>query len=218
MGQQQQMNNQPIQQQNQFSQPAPPPDEQQQHKVPIKQRNAVGDQQSRSKSFKFSQQQQPDRAPVQQNNPLSSTAKQNQQPKESVIIEKKSPKDHLNYNVNADIKHAMEAYDQEQRDLVKPVEVHEEKVPGRDLKEDRSKRSAIEIVDVEVLNKAGENKDTSCSNDPFCDEKFSRDPASDSLADRDLTKFLKVGGGGASRVLLEVDDQTNSSSHPEKQI
>ena len=160
--QQQQMNNQPIQQQ--LSQPAPPPDYQQQHKVPIKQRNAVSDKQSRSgqKSFKFSQHQQPDRAPVQQNNPLSSTAEQNQQPKESVI-EKKSPKDHLNYNVNADIKHAMEAYDQEQRDLVKPVEIHEEKVPGRDLKEDRSKRSAIEMVDVEVLNNdkeiihAGEN-------------------------------------------------------------
>ena len=94
---------------------------------------------------------------------------------------------HLNYNVNADIKHGMEAYDLEQRELVKPIEkkVKEVKVPGRDLKEDRSKRSVsinedlISIPSVKDNNDKGasSSSDANCFNDPFCDDKFSRDPA-----------------------------------------
>lgn len=111
----------------------------------------------------------------------------------------------LNYNINADIKHAYAAYDQEQRDLVKPaknVVKQEDKVPGRDLKEDRHKRSpVVENVD-DVLS-------DNCANDPFCEEKFHRDPASDSLVDRDMTKYLKVGN---SRGLLEVTVQETNNS------
>ena len=81
----------------------------------------------------------------------------------------------------------MEAYDLEQRELVKPIEkqVKEVKVPGRDLKEDRSKRSVsinedlISIPSVKDNNDKGasSSSDANCFNDPFCDDKFSRDPA-----------------------------------------
>merc|ERR1712026_558488 len=109
----------------------------------------------------------------------------------------------------------MEAYDLEQRELVKPIEkkVKEVKVPGRDLKEDRSKRSVsinedlISIPSVKDNNDKGSSSDANCFNDPFCDDKFSRDPASDSLADRDLTKFLKVG----SSLLEAGGDGANNS-------
>jgi len=114
------------------------------------------------------------------------------------------PQNNLNYNVNADVKHGLEAYDQEQRDLVKPV-VKEEKVPGRDLKEDRPKRSVTVAENESKLSIVDEN---SCLNDPLCDEKFSRDPASDSFAERDITKFLKVGN---SRALLDFGTDANKS-------
>ena len=79
----------------------------------------------------------------------------------------------------------MEAYDLEQRELVKPIEkkVKEVKVPGRDLKEDRSKRSVsinedlISIPSVKDDKGTSSSSDANCFNDPFCDDKFSRDPA-----------------------------------------
>merc|ERR1711976_818760 len=98
----------------------------------------------------------------------------------------------------------MEAYDQEQRDLIKPVESKaEKKSPGRNILEARSKRSVEEAgVMISTGDQDMPSESSNCLNDPFCDDKFFRDPASDSLSDRDLTKFLKVGN---SRALLEAD-------------
>eukprot|EP00092_Neocalanus_flemingeri_P011299 GFUD01012178.1.p1 GENE.GFUD01012178.1~~GFUD01012178.1.p1 ORF type:complete len:1139 (-),score=344.30 GFUD01012178.1:174-3590(-) len=115
-----------------------------------------------------------------------------------------------NQIIQAAVKHGQQAYDKEQYELHKPVEVpnKEQIVPGRDLKADRSKRSAIEIYDFKVGEKDGkpvEEIDLTCLNDPFCDEKFSRNPISDSMVDRDLTKFMKVG----KRSLLRVGAEAN---------
>ena len=103
------------------------------------------------------------------------------------------------YNIKADIKQGLAAYDQEQRDLVHPVIKNdrdsEGKVPGRDLKEERLKRSAPEV-------------DINCDNDPSCREKFSRNPIEDSSIDRDLTKFLQVG----SRALLELQSDSKNNT------
>eukprot|EP00092_Neocalanus_flemingeri_P044396 GFUD01049225.1.p1 GENE.GFUD01049225.1~~GFUD01049225.1.p1 ORF type:complete len:899 (-),score=284.87 GFUD01049225.1:102-2432(-) len=115
-----------------------------------------------------------------------------------------------NQIIQAAVKHGQQAYDKEQYELHKPVEVpnKEQIVPGRDLKADRSKRSAIEIYDVKVGERDGkpvEEIDLTCLNDPFCDEKFSRNPISDSMVDRDLTKFMKVG----KRSLLRVGAEAN---------
>jgi len=112
--------------------------------------------------------------------------------------------------IQAAVKHGLEAYDREQVDIHKPVEIPKEDqlVPGRDLKGDRSKRSALEEFDAKVdsvVEIKAEKVDLICLNDPFCDEKFSRNPVSDSLVDRDLTKFMKVG----KRSLLKVEPDTN---------
>ena len=110
------------------------------------------------------------------------------------------------YNIKADIKQGLAAYDQEQRDLVHPIKTDrdsEGKVPGRDLKEDRLKRSAPE--DEGLLT-----GDINCDNDPSCSEKFSRNPIQDSLIERDLTKFLQVG----SRALLEIKSDRNNNTDP----
>ena len=109
------------------------------------------------------------------------------------------------YNIKADIKQGLAAYDQEQRDLVHPIlktdRDGEGKVPGRDLKEERPKRSASE-------DESWLSLDTNCDNDPLCSEKFSRNPLEDSLIDRDLTKFLQVG----SRALLEAPSDSNNNT------
>merc|ERR1711874_919024 len=111
------------------------------------------------------------------------------------------------YNIKADIKQGLAAYDQEQRDLVHPILKtdgdSEGKVPGRDLKEDRPKRSADEDESLLIA-------DINCENDPSCSEKFSRNPLQDSSIDRDLTKFLQVG----SRALLEVQSDSNNNTDP----
>ena len=110
------------------------------------------------------------------------------------------------YNIKADIKQGLAAYDQEQRDLVHPIlktdRDSQGKVPGRDLKEDRRpKRSASE--DDSFLS-----QDINCDNDPSCSEKFSRNPIQDSLIDRDFTKFLQVG----SRALLELQSDSKNNT------
>lgn len=122
---------------------------------------------------------------------------------------KQAPVD--SYMAQVAVKHGLEAYDREQNDLNRPVEIpkQEQIVPGRDLKEDRSKRSALEIYDPHKIG-LGEGKilesiDFNCLNDPFCEDKFSRNPVSDSLVDRDLTKFMKVG----KRSLLKVQPDSN---------
>ena len=79
----------------------------------------------------------------------------------------------------------MEAYDQEQRDLIKPVEKKEEKKrqSGRDILEARSKRSVEEAES--ILTKRSDqdpqSEDRNCLNDPFCDYKFIRDPVRNGL-------------------------------------
>merc|ERR1712059_118329 len=84
---------------------------------------------------------------------------------------------------------------------------------GRDLKETRSKRDIERDVFKAVLDKVVNGKRVivpevvvapNCLNDPFCEEKFHRDPASDSLVDRDFVKYLQVGQGG--RNLLNKDE------------
>jgi len=108
------------------------------------------------------------------------------------------------YNIKADIKQGMLAYDQEQRDLIHPIKTDQNsggKVPGRDLKEERLKRSASQYDGKLSL-------DINCENDPLCNSKFSRDPVGDSLVDRDLTKFLQVG----KRALLEVQSDVNNNT------
>jgi len=117
-----------------------------------------------------------------------------------------------NHLIQAAVKHGLDAYDREQHDVHKPVEIPKEEqiVPGRDLKGDRSKRSALQEYDPkfgggDVIKV--EELELNCLNDPFCDEKFSRNPVSDSLVDRDLTKFMKVG----KRSLLKVEPETNNT-------
>jgi len=78
----------------------------------------------------------------------------------------------------------MEAYDQEQRDLIKPVEKKEEKKrqSGRDILEARSKRSVEEAESVLTKsNQDPQSEDRNCLNDPFCKDKFYRDPARNGL-------------------------------------
>ena len=109
-----------------------------------------------------------------------------------------------NYNIKADIKQGLLAYDQEQRDLIHPFKTEQNsagKVPGRDLKEERLKRSATDDDSKLNLN-------INCENDPLCNLKFSRDPVGDSLVDRDLTKFLQVG----KRALLEIQSDVNNNT------
>jgi len=122
---------------------------------------------------------------------------------------KQAPVD--SYMAQVAVKHGLEAYDREQNDLNRPVEIpkQEQVVPGRDLKGDRSKRSALEVYDPPNFGlgdgKIMEAIDLNCLNDPFCEEKFSRNPVSDSLVDRDLTKFMKVG----KRSLLKAQPDSN---------
>lgn len=114
------------------------------------------------------------------------------------------------YMAQVAVKHGLDAYDREQNDLIRPVEIpkQEQVVPGRDLKAERSKRSAVEIYDPNVALDGGKLMpaiDLNCLNDPFCEEKFSRNPVSDSLVDRDLTQFMKVG----KRSLLRAQPDAN---------
>jgi len=179
-----------------------------QHQLPLQQNQQQPMQQNQQQHLSLQQQQLPpqqnQQQPIQQQQQIPL---QQQVPSQQQNVKKKElphVPSNLNYNVNADIKHGLEAYDQEQRDLIKPV-VKEEKVPGRDLKEDRSKRS---LTGVEKEVKVSIVDENSCLNDPFCDEKFSRDPSSDSFGERDITKFLKVGN---SRSLLDVETDANKS-------
>jgi len=80
-----------------------------------------------------------------------------------------------------------------QKPLEKPKQ-SEENV-SRDLKEHRVKRDAELAVENSLL----------CLNDPLCEDKFSRNPMSDSLVDRDFAKFLKVG----QRSLLNIYSDDN---------
>ena len=87
----------------------------------------------------------------------------------------------------------MEAYDQEQRDLIKPVESKaEKKSPGRDILEARSKRSVEEAgVMISTGDQDMPSESSNCLNDPFCDDKFFRDPARNGLRlSSDLTHLL----------------------------
>jgi len=110
------------------------------------------------------------------------------------------------------VKHGLEAYDREQKDVRKSVEkpTPDQVVPGRDLKGSRSKRSAVEIFDLSPSQAI----DLNCINDPFCAGKFSRNPVSDSLVDRDLTKFMKVG----KRNLLEAQAESNITDGESKSL
>jgi len=95
---------------------------------------------------------------------------------------------------------------------------------GRDLKESRSRREVVEegaadgsrreTNEVEETQAAYAMKgreevvmDTACFNDPLCAEKFSRDPVSDSLVDRDFAKIMKVG----SRNLLSESEASETN-------
>merc|ERR1719180_711284 len=92
---------------------------------------------------------------------------------------------------------------------------------GRDLKEIRSRREVIEEddeskrdtdEDEEPRAYAMEGReevvmDTACFNDPLCAEKFSRNPVSDSLVDRDFAKIMKVG----SRSLLSDSEASETN-------
>jgi len=49
--------------------------------------------------------------------------------------------------------------------------------------------------------------DTACFNDPQCAEKFSRNPVSDSLDDRDFAKILNIG----SRSLLSDSEASEAN-------
>ena len=118
---------------------------------------------------------------VQQNRVSSESNQVPQQPQQQQP-QQQPPANQLNYNINADVKIAMEAYDQEQRDLVKPVEKKlEKKSPGRDLLEERSKRSVEEAHMMQLGDQDLPNESSNCLNDPFCGDKFSRDPARDAL-------------------------------------
>ena len=79
----------------------------------------------------------------------------------------------------------MEAYDQEQRDLIKTVEKKEEKKRqsgGRDILEARSKRSVEEAEKTPTTSDQDPQSETrNCLNDPLCDDKFFRDPARNGL-------------------------------------
>jgi len=96
---------------------------------------------------------------------------------------------------------------------------------GRDLKEVRSRRE-VPFGEEEVLLKrasSGEEEaphdsapadgkeklvpDTACFNDPQCAEKFSRNPVSDSLDDRDFAKILNIG----SRSLLSDSEASEAN-------
>jgi len=96
---------------------------------------------------------------------------------------------------------------------------------GRDLKEVRSRRE-VPLGEEEVLLKEasfreeealhnsapGDGKenlipDIACFNDPQCAEKFSRNPVSDSLDDRDFAKILNIG----SRSLLSDSEASEAN-------
>jgi len=93
------------------------------------------------------------------------------------------------------------------------------KASGRDLKESRSRREVVgreetqdvvedeESKDFASEGREGEVMDTACFNDPLCAEKFSRNPVSDSLVDRDFAKIMKVG----SRSLLSESESTETN-------
>lgn len=92
----------------------------------------------------------------------------------------------------------------------------EGKSSGRDLKESRSRREVVgseeiqEVIETEDFaseGKEGVVMDTACFNDPLCAEKFSRNPVSDSLVDRDFAKIMKVG----SRSLLSESEATDTN-------
>jgi len=90
----------------------------------------------------------------------------------------------------------------------------EGKASGRDLKESRSRREVIgreetqeETEDVAMERREDAGMDTACFNDPLCAEKFSRNPVSDSLDDRDFAKIMKVG----SRSLLSDSEASETN-------
>jgi len=78
------------------------------------------------------------------------------------------------------------------------------------LKESRHRREVIGEEKTEDLSMKGEEQaeidDTACLNDPLCAEKFSRNPVSDSLVDRDFAKIMKVG---SRNLLSESETETN---------
>jgi len=96
---------------------------------------------------------------------------------------------------------------------------------GRDLKEVRSRREAPFGEEKVLLKEARSGKevahndsapgdgrenlipDTACFNDPQCAEKFSRNPVSDSLDDRDFAKILNIG----SRSLLSDSEASEAN-------
>merc|ERR1719282_1268511 len=96
---------------------------------------------------------------------------------------------------------------------------------GRDLKEVRSRREVPSGEEEVLLKRAssgeeeaphdsapadGKEKlvpDTACFNDPQCAEKFSRNPVSDSLDDRDFAKILNIG----SRSLLSDSEASEAN-------
>ena len=71
-------------------------------------------------------------------------------------------------------------------------------VLGRDLKESRHKRGL-----------EGVEEDIRCLNDPLCEEKFSRDPVSDSLVERDFAKYLKVGQRSLLNSVSDIELDAN---------
>jgi len=97
-------------------------------------------------------------------------------------------------------------------------------VSGRDLKESRSRREVVgeeeegggfkretnAVEETQAFAMEGREEvvmDTACFNDPLCAEKFSRNPVSDSLVDRDFAKIMKVG----SRSLLSESEASETN-------
>jgi hypothetical protein len=110
---------------------------------------------------------------------------------------------------------------QQQAAAEQPVQPREEAgKAGRDLKESRHRREVGgEMVEEMVVgDMVGENQwatdlEAKCLNDPLCEAKFSRNPASDSLVDRDFVKYLKVG----TRSLLNSYDDSVTDANLTKE-
>jgi len=76
--------------------------------------------------------------------------------------------------------------------------------------EGESKRETNEDEETRAYAVEGREEvvmDTACFNDPLCAEKFSRNPVSDSLVDRDFAKIMKVG----SRSLLSDSEASETN-------
>jgi len=184
-----------------------------QHQPNIQQQPVQQNQQVVIQQKPIIQQALPQASVVQQQSnveQVQSVEKQQQPVAQQKSVKNKEPID--NYMAQVALKHGLEAYDRELQDIHKILDAPNEDqvVPGRDLKdESRSKRSASDGIEQNYgFKDSVKSSDINCLNDPFCEEKFSRNPVSDSLVDRDLTQFLKVG----KRSLLKIESEQELNS------